>query len=155
MDNAKNAVHSFMCTNRMHRRVADKTVSAAGIDLHRSQHMLLVHLRHCEDGYSQKELAEHLNISPAALAVKIKKLESDGFITRAKNPDDSRTNAVSITPKGKAILDKTYKLFSGIDARMIEGIPEEQLQNFVQCLNKMYSNLEKLYQNPAILEEEM
>lgn len=154
MENTKNAVHSFLCTNRMHHRVADKAVSSAGIDLHRSQHMLLMHLGKEGGSYSQKELAEHLNISPAALAVKIKKLESEGYIVRTKAPDDCRTNTVKITPKGSAVLKTTRTLFESIDTNMVKGITPSELAVFVNCLKKMYGNLETIYKNPEILKEE-
>ncbi len=154
MEKPRDAVHSFICTHRMHRRTVDNAVVSAGIELHRSQHMLLVHLQRRGDYFSQKELAAHLGISPAALAVKIKKLESDGFIIRKKAKKDSRINAVSITEKGKEILDKTHKLFAGIDKRMISGIDEAELKIFEKCLDKMRKNLQDVHDNPKILEEE-
>ncbi len=153
MEKPNNAVHNFICTHRMHRRVVDKTVITAGIDLHRSQHMLLMHLDRCGGSFSQRELAEHLNISPAALAVKIKKLESDGLVTRTKAKNDSRINSVDITEKGRNILDKTHKLFADIDEKMIQGIDKAELDVFINCLNKMRENLEKIYNNPKLLEE--
>ncbi len=155
MDKPKNAVHSFICTHRMHRRAVDKAVVNEGIELHRSQHMLLVHLHHRSGSFSQRELAEHLGISPAALAVKIKKLESDGLIVRQKTEKDSRINQVSITDKGRAILDKTHELFEGIDQRMIRGINEEELNVFSKCLDKMQKNLQEIYDNPEIVKEEI
>lgn len=155
MEKPHHAVHSFITTDRMHRRTVDKSVTVAGIELHRSQHMLLVHLQIRGGSFSQRELAEHLNISPAALAVKIKKLESDGFIDRKKMEKDCRTNAVSITEKGKKILDKTHRLFEEIDKRMISGIDKQELNIFVKCLGKMQENLQEIYDNPQVLEEEI
>ena len=154
MEKPQNAVHGFIYTHRMHRRTVDKAVVSAGIELHRSQHMLLMHLHRSGESFSQKELAEHLGISPAALAVKIKRLENDGLIVRKKTENDSRANAVSITEKGKEILDKTHKLFLGIDKRMISGIDDSELKVFERCLGKMQKNLQEIYDNPKILEED-
>ena len=155
MEKPNAAVHSFISTNRMHRRTVDKIVSDAGIELHRSQFLLLVHLQHRGDSFSQKELAEHLGISPAALAVKIKRLESDGLILRVKPENDSRVNAVSITDKGKDLLEKTQELFTGVDKRMINGIEEKDLEIFVKCLKTMHKNLEEIYENPQKVKEEL
>lgn len=154
MEKLNNAVHSFISTHRMHRRTVDKAVMSAGIELHRSQHMLLVHLHRRGESFSQKELAEHLGISPAALAVKIKKLESDGLIIRKRDQEDCRVNAVGITKKGEELLDKTHKLFVGIDKRMISGIPEDELDVFMKCLEKMQKNLQDIYSELEALEEE-
>ena len=155
MEKPNAAVHSFISTNRMHRRTVDKIVSDAGIELHRSQFLLLVHLQHRGDSFSQKELAEHLGISPAALAVKIKRLESDGLISRVKPENDSRINAVSITENGEELLRKTQKLFMGIDNKMVEGIEETELKIFARCLEKMQKNLKEIYDNPEIIKEEL
>lgn len=154
MDRPNRTIHSFIFTNRMHRRTVDRVVAESGIELHRSQFLLLVHLKRRGDSFSQRELAEHLGISPAALAVKIKRLESDGLIVRVKEENDCRINFVSITEKGISLLDKARRLFSGIDNKMLEGIEEKDLQVFERCLLRMQANLERIHDNPEIIREE-
>lgn len=154
MDKPIGAVHNFISTHRLHRRTVDKVVAESGMELHRSQFLLLVHLERRGNCFSQKELAEHLGISPAALAVKIKRLESDGLVIRERAEKDCRVNAVSITEKGRGLLSNTQKLFTGIDSRMIKGISEEDLQTFVNCLEAMQKNLIEIHDDPKIIKEE-
>ena len=141
-DNARCLVHKFIDTDRAHHRIVDKFTDFSG--LHRSQHILLMHLSRCEVMPSQKELAEHLRISPTAVAVKIKKLETDGFIKRNQNSKDCRTNFVSITEKGREIVEKTQKIFKFIDLKMVEGLSEEEINILMRSFDKMQENLKNL-----------
>lgn len=91
-------LRSFILTDRMHRRLFESKM--AGIGIHRSQHRVLMYLfKHLPDAPSQKELAEHFDISPAAIAVTLKKLENAGYITRAALENDNRVNTVIPTEK--------------------------------------------------------
>ena len=71
----------FMKTDRLHRKAFEGLVSRLGI--HRSQHIMLMHLAK-DEGTSQKALAEHLQISDAAVAVTIKKLEAGEGCVRTR-----------------------------------------------------------------------
>lgn len=137
----RKVVGGFIGVNRLHKRAVDNSIKSLG--LHRSQHILLMHLNRCGESFSQKELAEHLQISPTAIAVKIKKLESDGFIERHKQSGDGRFNKVSITDKGMDIVKRTECIFGGIDSKMIEGISEEEIDNFISVTEKLRKNLQK------------
>lgn len=138
----RRVVGGFIGVNRLHKKAVDNSIKSLG--LHRSQHILLMHLNRCGESFSQKELAEHLQISPTAIAVKIKKLESDGFIEREKQSADGRFNKVSITDKGMDIVKRTEYIFGGIDSKMIEGLSLEEIDNFISITEKLRANLDNL-----------
>ena len=75
-------IHAFISADILHRRSIEKWATDAG--MHRSQHRMLMYLNKCENTPAQKDLANHFDISPAAVAVTLKKLESDGYIERVK-----------------------------------------------------------------------
>lgn len=68
--------------------------------------MLLTILQSCADSdpdgqcHAQRELAELLHISPAAVANSLKSLEKGGYIRRERGRD-ARRNRVLLTPKGQ------------------------------------------------------
>lgn len=132
---------SFMKAGRMHRMCCDKLIS--GIKMHRGQHMLLMELSRCQGKASQKELAEKLEISPAAVAVMIKKLEHGGFILKKTSRGDNRYNEISITEKGKDTVEKTRQYFASKDRAMFCGITDEELSIMERCFEKMTENLKK------------
>ena len=98
----------FIALDREHHRLLEREVGASG--MHRSQHAMLLYIKRCSHAPTQKELAELLLISPAAVAVTMKKLENAGYIERKSDENDSRRNSVSLTEKGEEILTNTKKL---------------------------------------------
>lgn len=136
--------HSFIVADRMHHKVIDKYIGEIG--LHRSQHMLLMQLSKGDGALSQRELAEQMQISPCALSVRIKKLESDGYITRSSKSGDSRINDVKITERGQGVVKRSHAIFKKVDSAMINGLSEDEIAVFMQCLEKINGNLIELYE---------
>lgn len=134
--------HKFMCINRLHRTAVDTKMSATGI--HRSQHMILMYLNRCKDKISQKDIAEHFEISPAAVAVSLKKLENGGYIRRNCAENDNRYNEIEITTKGKKVVDYSHNAFDTIDALTLRGITEEEKHILVDLLDKVLLNLKEI-----------
>lgn len=135
-------IHLFICTDRMHKSCVDKAISELGI--HRNQHIILMHLARRGDLSSQKELAEHLRVSPAAVAVALQKLENDGYISRTPDKKDSRYKKIVITDKGKDTVEKSRQIFHEIDSAMCSSLDEEELSNMKKYLEKMRNGLKKI-----------
>ena len=127
---------------RIHHAVCDSKIKAFGI--HPSQHMLLMHLAEKKEIASQKELAEHMHISPAALAVSLGKLEAGDYIEKETSPSDSRVNTLTITEKGRALVCDSKRIFDGIDAEMFRGIPLDALLTLIETLKAMHANLNNM-----------
>lgn len=134
--------HRFMHINRLHRTAVDTKMSATGI--HRSQHMILMYLNRCRDKISQKDIAKHFEISAAAVAVSLKKLESGGYIRRQCSKNDNRFNEIEITEKGKEIVDMSHCIFEEIDNRTFEGISDREKQTLVALLDRVMNNLKSI-----------
>ncbi len=135
------AIFTFIATDKMHRRAIDRR--AAEIGLHRSQHRMLMYLAHCDAIPSQKDLAKHFDISPAAVAGTLKKLEADGYIERCKCSErqDSRFNEIRITEQGREATLQSCKYFQHVDLEATRGFSDAELDTFIKLLEKMQSNL--------------
>ncbi len=131
--------HRLMCINRMHRSAADAKMKVTGI--HRSQHMILMYLFRKNCKVSQKDIAEHFEISPAAVAVSLKKLEHGGYISRCSSKEDNRFNEIELTAKGKAVVEYSFNSFEEIDRNTLEGISEEEKEMLTVILDKIIGNL--------------
>ena len=66
-------MYKFLAVLKLHNALVENKISNLG--LHRSQHQMLLTIKY-NDHICQKDLAGHLEISPAAAAVTLKKLES-------------------------------------------------------------------------------
>lgn len=134
------AVEMMLRTGRMHKSMLDARVREIGI--HRTQHRILMRLAKCGALPSQKELADHLDVTPAAVTGALKKIEQDGYIERTLG-HDSRFNEVNITEKGKALVEKTRRMFSEADIAMFDGLTEQELDNYISVLEKLQENIKR------------
>ena len=90
---------------------------------------------------SQVELAEKFEVSAAAIAVSLKKLEEGGYIVRQTNTEDNRINQVSITDKGKSVIRQSLHIFQEADRGFLNGLDDSQLQQLRSYLEQMYENV--------------
>ena len=145
MDRLKESVEMFRRTDRMHRRVFEKHTTKA-FDIHFSQHITLMYISRNEN-ITQKMIAEHFKISPAAVAVTLKKLEAKGLVFKNVSDEDSRCNMIKITDEGRRIVNETHKLFTDIDYAMFDGVSDDEMDTFIECLEKIQRNLKKAEQS--------
>ena len=134
------AINMMIKTDHMHRAVIDCRVGSLGI--HRTQHRILMHLARHDKLPSQKELARHLDVTPAAVTGALKKIEKDGYVERTLG-HDNRYNELRITEKGRELVKKTRSLFCEVDASMFDGFTDEELDTYISCLEKLQANIKK------------
>ena len=137
------AIEMMIKTNHLHKALIETKAGTLGI--HRTQHRILMHLARHEKLPSQKELADHLDITPAAVTGEIKKLEQQGYVERNLG-QDNRYNELRITEKGRELVNKTRELFSEVDSSMFEGFTDDQLDTYISCLEKLQENIRKQYE---------
>lgn len=134
------AIEMMIRTDHMHKALIDSRVRDIGI--HRTQHRILMRLARCEKLPSQKELAEHLDITPAAVTGTLKKMEQDGYVERTLG-QDNRFNELRITEKGRELVNESRKIFSEVDSSMFDGFTDEELDTYIFCLEKLQANIKK------------
>ena len=148
-DKLQNAIDMFKRTNRLHMRVFDKYVD--NLEVRRRPHHILRYLyikyKENQTGVCQKSIAENFDISTAAVAVTLKKLEAIGFVEKSVNENDSRFNSVVITQKGINLIERTKEAFWRIDSAMFEDLSEQEIETFISCLDKMHNRLKAMYES--------
>lgn len=120
---------------RAHKKACEAIASQFLI--HHSQHICLMEIGRAKDGMSQTEISRVLEISPAAVAVTVKKLENEGYVKRNSEKDDCRYNNVKITEKGRKVIKKTCELFASIDEDTFSCLTDGELDCFISCLEKI------------------
>lgn len=124
-------------------KVFDKCLGS--MNIHRSQHRILMYLARTGPAVSQKNMASELEISPAAIAVTLKKLEESGFIERTAHENDNRFNSVNLTDKGREAVDATREAFYKVDMLIFDELTPAELETLGICLRKMHGSLKKMY----------
>ena len=134
------AIEMMIRTDHMHRALIDSRVGSLGI--HRTQHRILMHLARHGKLPSQKDLAKHLDVTPAAVTCALKKIENDGYTERTLG-HDNRYNEIQITEKGRALVQQTRTMFSEVDESMFVGFSDDELETYISCLEKLQVNIRK------------
>ena len=73
---------------------------------------------------SQKDIAQYLEVDPAAISRMTENLARGGFITQHVNPESKRTNSVEITEKGLEVLEQWTRRIEEIDDIMLKGFSQ-------------------------------
>ena len=139
----RETVQALFHTLRRHRAAIEAALSDLGI--HPSQHRMLMHLHRKGGRAAQKELAAELAISPAAVAVTLRKLEERDLICRAAEGRDSRCKAVSLAEAGEELLRVSHSAFTSVDLSMFASLSEEELSSFRHMLAAMQASLSEIH----------
>lgn len=132
----------FMVVVRKHRTAVENGMS--DIPIHGSQHHILGVLAASGGDISQKEIAKILKISPAAVAVSLKKLENGGYIKREPSEEDGRFNKTVITEAGLEVLERGKKVFSEVDRQSFDGFSPEEKKTLDSYIMRISDNLSEL-----------
>ncbi len=131
-------VHEIIVFSVTHRYRVGK--HAASLGLYFGQPTILEYISKNEF-CTQKELAEHLHISPPSVATTLKRMEKSGFIERKSDDFDSRKKRLVVTEKGKKILTDFRKICDETDKELFRGFTYEELDTLFMYLKRLNMNL--------------
>ncbi|MGM0640957.1 MAG: MarR family winged helix-turn-helix transcriptional regulator [Thermotogota bacterium] len=93
------------------------------------------------NGMSQEEITQALEIDKATTTRALRKLEKNEYIIRKSDEKDKRKKRVFLTEKGEQIKDELKKTAEIWEKKLLEGIPEEKVEVFLEVLEKMKDNM--------------
>ena len=134
--------------NQAHRFAVQRQMNAAGLAEVGHPMLLSILQSNCEGDeagrcHAQRELAQMLHITPAAVASSLKSLEKGGYIRREPGATDARRNQVILTEKGAQAVEGCQQVFERVSARMLEGFTEEEREQLVCFRRRMLQNLRR------------
>ena len=127
---------------KAHHCVVESGIKDLG--LHRSMHIMLYHIAKCDTPPSQKDLAQMLNISPAAGATTIERLDTEGYIEKTVLNTDRRTNLITVSEKGRSALDQVSGIIGKTDEDIFAGLGEEEIDAFIKTLDTIIGNIKAI-----------
>lgn len=89
---------------------------------------------------SSRDLAAKVHLDYGTLTPVLKKLESTGYITRKRDPEDERLLILGLTDKGEAIKDEALKIPPCIASCV--GLNEEEFKMLYLLTYKALNNME-------------
>lgn len=76
--------------------------------------------------------------TPGNITVVVKNLKRDDWITAVKDPNDSRASILSITKKGRDIIEEVFPNHATNLHKVMEILSDEELDILYDLLNKVY-----------------
>ena len=90
---------------------------------------------------NQSSLCRKLEVSAAAVAVSLRRLEQQGLICRKQNPSDLREKVLSLTPLGEKMALDLRNAIQKVEVKAMAGFTEEELSALEGYLSRIMSNL--------------
>ncbi|MBP2033276.1 DNA-binding MarR family transcriptional regulator [Clostridium algifaecis] len=104
-----------------------------------------------KDGVNQKELAKKVDKDQATLVRILDILEKKKLVVRKKSSKDRRSFLIYVTPEGKNLEKEVYPFIESLFKTIINGISKDQINLFIDTLNKFEKNIyaeeQKINQN--------
>lgn len=123
---------------RLLRTAFDRRVKSLGLT--RSQWWVLNHLFR-NDGVTQSELADVLEIEKATLGRLLDRMESKGWVRREADSADRRAKRVFLTDEVEPAMKAMRALAAELRRDALAGLSVEQQERFVDTLLSVKANL--------------
>jgi DNA-binding MarR family transcriptional regulator len=90
----------------------------------------------------QKELAAIARVEQPTMAEMLVRMERDGFVQRAPNPDDKRGSLISLTRTARARLLRAKTALSHNESTATTGLTKTDKAVLIELLRRVAQNLE-------------
>jgi DNA-binding MarR family transcriptional regulator len=112
-------------------------------DLTPRQYAVLVAVAQHE-GLSQTQLVERTGIDRSTLADIVRRMLKKGLLQRRRTKEDARAYAVKLTEEGWRVLRSTEPMARRVDERILEALPAQQRDRFLEDLNAIVQAIDTL-----------
>ncbi len=125
-------------TARIVGRAFDATLAAAGGS--RPVWLVLMTLK-SRPVANQRELADAVGIEGATLTHHLNAMESDGLLTRRRDPGNRRVHLVELTPDGEAMFHRLRDAAVAHDTRLRAGLDADDIEQVAHLLDRLGANV--------------
>jgi DNA-binding MarR family transcriptional regulator len=89
-------------------------------------------------GMSQVDLSAEVGLDKSAIVPLVDDLEARGWVERTKSARDRRRNELSITPTGKAELDRLFQELEVTEQAGLAALTDDERATINRALDKVY-----------------
>jgi DNA-binding MarR family transcriptional regulator len=130
--------------SRLRRSAFDRCLKPLNVT--RSQWWVLAYLSR-EDGMTQSQLAEELDLGKVAVGGLIDRLEKAGLVRREADATDRRVNRIFLEPKSKQLIARMRKVSHKMNQQILAGLADKELETAARTLDSMKRNILSYLQN--------
>lgn len=115
----------------------------SGNDLTPRQYAILLTVA-SNEGLSQTRLVELTGIDRSTLADVVRRMLKKGLLQRRRTREDARAYSVKLTDEGAKVLKAYDPRARKVDERILQSLPVQQRQRFLQDLNAIVQVLTRI-----------
>ena len=90
-----------------------------------------------EDGLTQKQLVDRLDVEQATMANTLRRMERDGLIERRLHPDDARSQQAWLTPAAVSLRQAATTAAKEQNEAALSDLSEEERRIFVGLMRRV------------------
>lgn len=94
--------------------------------------LTLLRMIYCSQPISPKRLAQQMQLTPGAVSQLLDGLEEDGCIIRTRDEADRRASRVSISRRGKRLMDEYVNLRNQLLGEAFSDVSDEDIETFIR-----------------------
>ncbi|CCD99445.1 MarR family transcriptional regulator [Bradyrhizobium sp. STM 3809] len=141
MDDRRQLIAQLVESSRILRNYIDHRAKQRGTT--RAQWVVLFRLR-AQEGLSQVDLAEVLELQPISLVRLLDRLVEQGLLERRHDPRDRRANRLYLTEAGRTLVDEFDVVRDGIVADVLHDIPDAAVATSLATLRALKERIKLL-----------
>jgi len=146
LDLKRQLVAQLVESSRLLRNYIDHRAKGRGST--RAQWIVLFRLRD-QEGLSQVDLAEVLELQPISLVRLLDRLVEHGLLERRPDPKDRRANRLFLTASGRQLVDDLDSLRDSIASDVLQDIPANAIETSLETLRDIKERLKGLGEPPG------
>jgi MarR family transcriptional regulator, transcriptional regulator for hemolysin len=138
-------------SSRLLRNYIDQRAKRRGTT--RAQWIVLFRLRQ-QEGLSQVDLAEVLELQPISLVRLLDRLVEHGLLERRSDPKDRRANRLFLTASGRQLVDDLDSLRDAIATDVLQDVPADAIETSLKTLRDIKERIKGVAEQPANIAAE-
>jgi DNA-binding MarR family transcriptional regulator len=146
LDLKRELIAQLVESSRLLRNYIDHRAKSCGTT--RAQWIVLFRLRQ-QEGLSQVDLADVLELQPISLVRLLDRLVEHGFLERRNDPRDRRTNRLFLTASGRQLVDDLDSLRDAIATDVLQDIPSPAIETSLETLREIKERIKSLAEPPG------
>jgi MarR family transcriptional regulator for hemolysin len=146
LDLKRQLIAQLVESSRLLRNYIDHRAKVRGST--RAQWIVLFRLRQ-QEGLSQVDLAEVLELQPISLVRLLDRLVEQGLLERRHDPRDRRANRLFLTASGRQLVDDLDSLRDAIASDVLRDVPAAAIETSLETLRDIKERIKGLAEPPG------
>lgn len=127
-------------SERVSRRLAVEYERSHGLSV--AEWRVLAHLSRC-GAVSVRDIHSCVNLEKPRVSRAVARLETQGLVSKAPVDLDGRLVAISLTDRGREVLDDIVPIAKSLDQTLRDSVDARELAVFCRVMERMHASLDR------------